>query len=118
MRSIDLGTMLVSAFVFYWLILEVEEAMYMEKIERMFNPTKEDFQIKFLSNGHIYMGCPADGERRKALEDLANESPYVRGYYAYWKGLESNEVSALQYQGWCDARDEVEKGAPSEISSR
>lgn len=118
MRSIDLGTILVSAFVFYWLILEVEEAIWMERIERVFNPTKEDFQIRILTNGHIYMGCPADGKREKLLEEIANESSYVRGYHAYWDGLESNEVSALQYQGWCDARDEVEKGTLPEVSER
>lgn len=118
MESIDFGTMLISAFVFYWLILEVEDAIWLEKIERVFNPTKEDFQIQILSNGHIYMGCPADNEREILLEKICQESPYERGYYAYWEGLESNEVSALQYQGWCDARDEVEKSPSQEISAR
>lgn len=54
----------------------------------------------------------------KLLEEIIEESPYLRGYHAYWEGLESHEVSALQYQGWCDARDEVEKGTLPEVSER
>lgn len=57
-------------------------------------------------------------ERSKMIEEIIEESPYLRGYHAYWEGLESNEVSALQYQGWCDARDEVEKLPVEQVSQR
>lgn len=113
-----IDVILASCYLFYWLILEIDDAIYMEKCERILNPSSKDFQIQILSNGHIYMGCPEDDERILLLEQMCNESSYERGYYAYWEGLDFNEVSALQYKGWCDARDEVEKLPVEEVSQR
>lgn len=99
--SVFLSLYLIS---FFWIWLE--ECRHNNMIEELFS--------KWRSSDYF-----DEVERmEKLIEEIVEESPYLRGYHAYWEGLESNEVSALQYQGWCDARDEVEKGTSPEISER
>lgn len=117
-QFINIVVIYLSAYMLFYLFLEVDSAIYMEKYEKIFNPTEDDYQIQVLSNGHIYMGCPAEAKRFELLKEISQESPYKRGYFAYWEGLDGNEVSAIQLKGWFDARDECEKTPENEVSSR